>query len=187
VAGIALSRVAYGAIGDLWGWRAVYLVAAGLTAVVGMAVIAVLPREAVRPRTSYRNLIRSTARLVVDEPTVRWSAAIQMPVFAAYNLTWVMLALLLTGPHYHLSVASAGLFGLCAAITVVTGPFVGRFLDRAGSRRSMALGCVTLVLGAVVMLFSTRSLVAVVVGLLLLIVGQQQVGTANQSRVLAIR
>ena len=187
LAGIALSRVLYGAIGDRWGWRAVYLVAAALTALIGTAVVAVLPTEDARPRMSYAMLLRSTARLVVEEPTIRWAAATQVPVFAASNMTWLMLALLLTGPDYEMSVEAAGMFGLCAAVTVVTAPLVGHFLDRFGSPRSMALGCLTLVAGGIAMLFSTLSIGIVVIGLLLLIVGQQQVSTANQTRVLALR
>ncbi|MGV8294800.1 MFS transporter, partial [Pseudomonas aeruginosa] len=46
VIGLLLARTLAGAVADLWGWRAVYLVSAGLAALLALALARWLPRRA---------------------------------------------------------------------------------------------------------------------------------------------
>jgi predicted MFS family arabinose efflux permease len=184
--GIVLSRVFGGAIGDWFGWQAVYLCALVLTTAVGGLTVLLLPAEPKREGMRYHRLIASTLRLVVDEPRVRWAVAVQVPVFATFNVVWVMLVFLLTG-RYGLTVAAAGLFGLFSLVTMASAPFVGRLLDRRGSTLVMGVFLGVLVLGALVFQFSEVAIAFVVVGLMLLNLGQQGAGVANQSRILNLR
>ena len=182
--GIVLSRVLGGGIGELWGWRALFLLSAVATLAVGLATALALPRET-RPRgIPYHRLLWSMLVLLRTEPAIRRAVSVQIPVFATFNLVWVPLVFLLTGPPYGLSVATAGLVGLLSLSTVVAAPFTGRLLERFGSMRVMALGLPVLVGGAIVMLFSAQAIVAVVAGIILLAVGQQAIQIGNQSRVL---
>ncbi|GAA0935881.1 MFS transporter [Pseudonocardia zijingensis] len=186
-AGIVGSRVIGGAVGDLLGWRAVYLVAAVATVVVGLLTAFVLPAEPVRERPRFDRLVASTLRFLRTEPGVRWAIAIQIPVFAAFNFVWVMLVLLLTGPVYGLSVGTAGLFGLFSLVTLLSAPLVGRLLDARGSAVVLAGGLAVQVVGAALMLASEHGMVFVCVAIVLLTIGQQSSQIANQTRILALR
>ncbi|MEZ3159583.1 MFS transporter [Microbacterium sp. BWT-B31] len=181
--GIVLSRVIDAAVGDFVGWNAVYLLAAATTVLVGTVTVLILPREPKRPPIRYTRLVASTLRLLRDEPTVRWAVGFQIPVFATFNLVWVMIVFPLTD-HYGMSVAAAGLFGMISLVTVATAPFVGRFLDAAGSATVMMTFLAVLVAGAGLLLLSELHLAFLVTGLALLNVGQQGTGISNQSRVL---
>jgi len=181
--GIVLSRVVDGAIGDWFGWSAVYFTAAALTIAVGLTTALLLPDEPRREAVAYPRLILSMLVLLRDQPVVRWAVAIQIPVFGTFTFIWVMIVFLLTGT-YGMSVASAGLFGLFALITMATAPLVGRVMDRFGSVRLMAACLVVLMLGAATMLASEAHLAFVVLGIMLLNVGQQGTQIGNQSRVL---
>ena len=185
--GIVLSRVFGGLIGEWLGWHAVYACACVLTLVVGTLTVLVLPAEPRRVGMRYHRLLASTLRLLREEPGLRWALAIQAPVFATFNIIWVMIVFLLTGPVYGLSVGVAGLFGLFSLVTMASAPFVGRLLDARGSAVVMSGALAVLVLGTVVFLFSESSLVFVIAGLMLLNLGQQGAGIANQSRVLNLR
>lgn len=182
--GIVLSRVLGGGIGELWGWRVLFLIAAASTIVVGIATAVALPKEPRPPRIPYHRLLWSMIVLLRTEPAVRRAVTVQLPVFATFNLIWVPLVFLLTGPPYGLSLATAGLVGLLSLSTVAAAPFTGRLLERHGATRVMAVGLPVLVAGTLVMLLSSRSIVAVIVGVILLAVGQQAVQIGNQSRVL---
>jgi predicted MFS family arabinose efflux permease len=184
--GIVLSRVFGGAIGDWFGWHTVYICALLLTTVVGGLTVLWLPKEPRREGLRYHRLIASTLRLVVEEPRVRWAVAVQVPVFATFNLVWVMLVFLLTD-GYGLSVAAAGLFGLFSLVTMATAPFVGRLLDRRGSTVVMGAFLAVLVAGSAVFLFSELAIGFVMVGLMLLNLGQQGASVANQSRILNLQ
>lgn len=181
--GIVLSRVVDGAIGDWFGWSAVYFVAAALTIGVGVTTALILPSEPRRTAVAYPKLLASMIRLLRDEPVVRWAVAIQIPVFGTFNFIWVMIVFLLT-ERYGMSVATAGLFGLFSLVTMASAPVVGRMLDRFGSRPLMAVSLSVLVLGAVIMLASEVHLAFVVCGVVLLNLGQQGTQIGNQSRVL---
>ncbi|MDS1115057.1 MFS transporter [Gordonia westfalica] len=69
--GILLSRVAAGLIAEVAGWRTVFLTAAVLMAVAGIAVAA-LPTSPPTTELTYGALLRSVVRLVADESVLRW-------------------------------------------------------------------------------------------------------------------
>lgn len=184
IAGMVLSRLGGGLIGGLIDWHAVYAVAAIVTFTAGIATAIALPSEPPKASMTYPALISSTIRIFATQPRLRRAIAVQMPTFASFNLLWVSLVFLLTGPPYGLSIAIAGLFGLFSLSTVITAPFVGRLLDARGSRVAMGVGLGGVVAGAIAFQFSQLALPAVVVGLLLFQFGQQCLQVGNQSRIL---
>jgi predicted MFS family arabinose efflux permease len=185
--GIAVSRVGGAWLGEFAGWQWVYVAAAALTCGVGVLTILLLPRETARPGMKYGRLLLSTLALLKTEPRVRWSIALQMPVFATFNLIWAMMILLLTGPPYSLTVGVAGLFGLLGLAPLVTARLMGRLIDSRGPHAVIGISLITLVVATIVLQFSLLSLVVVIVGIVLLTIGQQGAGLGNQTRTLTLR
>ncbi|GAA3123650.1 hypothetical protein GCM10017687_42190 [Streptomyces echinatus] len=56
-------------------------------------------------------------------------------MFGAWSALWTSLALLLTGPRYDLSTATAGLFGLFGLTASAVAPLAGGLVDRFGAAR----------------------------------------------------
>jgi len=185
--GIAASRVGSAWLGGTIGWHWVYAVAGAATALVGVITILVLPREAERPRIKYGRLLKSTLALLRDEPRLRWSIGLQMPIFATFNLVWSMLILLLTAEPYNLPVAVAGLSGLLGLAPLITARWFGRMLDFRGSDVVISAGIAALVTAGVLLQFSLLSLGIVIASVILLAIGQQAAGVGNQARTLALR
>ncbi|MEU6282078.1 MFS transporter [Streptomyces sp. NPDC047028] len=134
--GIVAARVLGGLIGQAYGWRVVFVGAAALTAVLGLATAWALPRED-RPRrtgglfaglTSLPGVVRSSPDL--------WRACVrQAGMYGAWSALWTSLALLLTGPEYGLSTATAGLFGLFGLAASAVAPLAGGLVDRFGAAK----------------------------------------------------
>jgi predicted MFS family arabinose efflux permease len=86
--GILLARTLSGLVAGIASWRAVYIMAAVLTLMIAVVLRRVLPEEeAERPTSSYRSLLASTAKLLVDEPTLRlrsWFGALGFAAFGAF-------------------------------------------------------------------------------------------------------
>ncbi|MFF7051024.1 MFS transporter [Streptomyces griseorubiginosus] len=131
--GIVAARVLGGLIGQAFGWRVVFVGAAVLTAVLGLATAYALPAE--RPRRSgplFSGL--TTLPSVVRRSPDLWRACVrQAGMYGAWSALWTSLALLLTGPSYGLSTATAGLFGLFGLAASVVAPLAGGFVDRFGA------------------------------------------------------
>lgn len=183
--GIVLSRVGGGGIGEILGWRWIYVVAAIATAGCCILAAFALPPEPSRPGMSYPTLIRSTVALL-SRSDVRWVIAQQMPIFGTFTAIWSLIALLLTGPDYSLSVAAAGLIGLLGLLPLLTAFPVGRLLDRHGPATMLPWGVALMLAAAVAFLFSAAGLAALVIALVLVSLGQQSAVVSNQTRMFAL-
>ncbi|MEC3957197.1 MFS transporter [Nocardia sp. CDC153] len=189
--GIIGSRVIGGAVGDLFGWRAVYLLAAGLTAAAGAVTIALLPREA-RPtaygaamaaRPSYPALLASLPRLLFREPALRHSCALHALLFGAYTATWTSLVLVLTREPYHYRSAVAGLFGALGLAGAVAAPWAGRFVDRRGAVPIIAAAVALMLAAAGLYALGGTVLPCLILAIVLANVSVQWSQIANQTRI----
>ncbi|MCP2165154.1 MFS transporter [Goodfellowiella coeruleoviolacea] len=187
ISGMMLSRTVGGLVGDWFGWRAVYLLAAALTLAVGQLAARTLPHEQPRDRLRYRDLLRSLPALLREEPELRWAGLRQAASFAAFNALWTTLALLLTGAPYHLSAGAAGLFGLLGLAGAVIAPLAGRLADRWGGGRVGLLGLAALGVGVLLALVATHGIGLLVAAVLVLPVGTQAGQVGNQAAALAVR
>ena len=133
--GIVAARVLGGLIGQAYGWRVVFVGAAALTAVLGLATAYVLPVERVRRSGPLFSGLTALPSVVRRSPDL-WRACVrQAGMYGAWSALWTSLALLLTGPSYGLSTATAGLFGLFGLAASVVAPLAGGFVDRFGAAK----------------------------------------------------
>jgi predicted MFS family arabinose efflux permease len=133
--GIVAARVVGGLAGQAFGWRWVFAGSAVLTLALGLATALALPSER-RPRTgSFLAGIAALPGLMRRSPDL-WRACLrQAGMFGAWSALWTSLALLLTGPAYGLSTATAGLFGLFGLSASAVAPLAGGLVDRFGAQK----------------------------------------------------
>ncbi|MFF5186559.1 MFS transporter [Streptomyces sp. NPDC000345] len=134
--GIVAARVLGGLAGQAFGWRAVFVGAAVLTAVLGLLTAAALPAEHRRPREGgLFTGLRTMPGLVRRSPDL-WRACVrQAGMYGAWSALWTSLALLLTGEPYGMTTATAGLFGLFGLAASVVAPLAGGLVDRFGAAK----------------------------------------------------
>ncbi|PNG16588.1 MFS transporter, partial [Streptomyces cahuitamycinicus] len=135
--GIVAARVLGGLAGQAFGWRWVFAGAAVLTLALGLATAVVLPSRQRRPGPLFAGLVALPS--VLRSSPELWRACVrQAGMFGAWSALWTSLALLLTGPEYGLSTATAGLFGLFGLTASAVAPLAGGLVDRFGAARVVA-------------------------------------------------
>jgi predicted MFS family arabinose efflux permease len=181
--GVLLGRAASGGVAALLGWRAVFLVAAGMTAMFVPLLRWKLPKLPPVQAVSYKEALRSLWTLIREQPVLREAAAVSCLVFGAYSSFWTNLVFLLGSPHYGLGAGVAGGFGLLGATGAIAASFTGRLADRIGSRPVVALG-VALESSAYLLLWvEGYHMAGLIVAVIVLNIGQQAMQIGNQTRI----
>ncbi|MFG2954722.1 MFS transporter [Streptomyces sp. NPDC048291] len=191
IGGILLARTFSGTLGEWLGWRAPYLVAAGLVLVLTLALAAALPITTPSTDQRYPALLAASLHLLRTEPQLRRSALNQVLVFAAFSAAWTALALYITGPAYHLGTPAVGVLALVGAASMFATPVAGRRTDRQGPD-TVNLVCMAGAIAAGALLLTGHlggavGLVGLGAGMLLLDVAMQSGQVANQARIFALR
>ncbi|RDI28757.1 putative MFS family arabinose efflux permease [Pseudacidovorax intermedius] len=137
--GILLSRVASGLVGQQWGWRAVFLAAAGSIALIGLALWRGLPRFVPTTQLSYGQLMASLVQLWKRYGPLRRATLAQGLLSIGFSAFWSTLAVMLH-ERFQMGSAAAGAFGLAGAAGALAAPLAGRLADRRGPNRVTQLG-----------------------------------------------
>ena len=184
--GILLARTASGLIGAHFGWRIVYILAAGMMLVLAGCSRFFLPRSEPEVSLHYLALLRSVADLVRRHSALRESALLGALLFAGFSAFWTTLVFLLQTPPYHYGADVAGLFGLVGAVGALGAPLVGRLADRHGPRTTLGVALL-IVLGSFIWLGLAGKMIAgLVVGVILMDLGVQSGHVSNQTRIYSI-
>jgi predicted MFS family arabinose efflux permease len=183
--GILLGRAVGGFTGDHWGWRATFGLGAGISALAWVLLRIWLPSS--RPQTghSYAELMKSLIVLWREEPLLRRATVIQAGLFGSFIGLWTILALHLHRA-YGLGADVAGLMGIVGAVGILMAPLVGRIADRRGPYVVIGLGCLIMALSYGVMGL-WGSLIGLVLGVVLLDLGEQAALISNQHVIYALR
>jgi predicted MFS family arabinose efflux permease len=182
VIGILLARTFAGSMTDVAGWRAVYFVSAALTLTVSALLWRFLPSLS-RPahRIGYGRLLGSVVTLYRTEPTLRIRAGLAMLIFAAFNVLWTSLLLPLREPPHSMSHGAIGLFGLVGAAGALGASRAGRLADRGLGRVTTGVALALLLVSWLPIALVRHSLLALVVGLVVLDLAVQAVHVTSQS------
>lgn len=138
LAGIMLARPASLFIASSFGWRAVFGASAVLMVGIGIALAYLMPRHQPKAGMHYGRILASMWGLLRDMPFLRWRSAYQALLFAAFNLFWTAVPLMLA-EHFGLNGHQIGLFALAGAGGALAAPIVGRLADR-GHGKAMTAG-----------------------------------------------
>ena len=188
VLGILMARFTSGLIADLAGWRAVYFVSSGLMLALAVVLYNMAP-DATTPRVkhNYPALIRSLFMLFLTEPTLRMRGLFALLIFAAFSVLWTAMVLPLSAPPLSLSHTAIGLFGLAGIAGALAARRAGRWADQGLGQRVTGLSLTLLTLSWLPIAFAQTSLLALIVGVVLLDFAVQAVHVINQSLIFTAR
>ena len=135
IIGILLARTGSGVVGEFFGWRTVYWIAA--TLMIGATIT--LPyimegreRSSSPHAQSYGSLIASLVPLAVQYPQTLISGVIQGLSFAIFLGVWMGVGLHLTSPEIGLGTDMVGYLAAITAINALTTPRLGKWADKVG-------------------------------------------------------
>lgn len=186
--GLLLARVVSGAVGDIAGWRGMFICSAVASVLLVLLLRMALPRTTVAPvRLGYLDLLRSMPVLLREERVLQVRGMLALLMFATFNIFWNAMVLPLSAPPRSLSHAAIGAFGLVGALGALVAARAGRWADRGYGARTSAGGLILLALSWLPLLFMDRSLAALMLGIVLLDMGGQALHVTNQSMVFSAR
>ena len=188
VVGILLARTVAGAMADLAGWRAIYLLSAGLTLLIALLLFHVLPKkERPQPTTTYRALIISVFGLFREEPVLRQRAMLALLTFASAMVLWTPMVLPLAAPPLSLSHSEIGLFGLAGAAGALAAARAGHLADRGLGQWVSGLSLLLMLGSWLPIALTQSSLWALLLGVITLDLGLQAVHVTSQSMIYSVR
>lgn len=180
--GILFARIVGGLIAANIGWRYSYVLSASMLLIIIPVLWAWLPSTRPTSQASYRNLLWSIYRLLRAHGNIRRAAAIQFMFGICYGGFWAVVAPMLAVLH-GVGPAMAGLIGIPGASGILVARPAGRWMDRAGVMPVVLAGILSMLAAWIAMGFGVWSIVAVVVGAMLLDSGLRAAMVANQTLV----
>ncbi|MFJ7277814.1 MFS transporter [Kitasatospora sp. NPDC098663] len=201
VVGILLARTVAGTIGDLAGWRAVYVVSAVATGAMALAVAVVLPTERHQPsartkqtgqtgqtaRISYPRLIGSVFTLFAEEPVLRARAVLALLTFTSITVLLTPMVLPLAAPPFSLSHTQIGLFGLAGAAGALGAGRAGRQADLGRAERTAGIGLSAMLAAWIPAALLPNSVWWLVLAMVVIDYGLQSVHVVNQHLLYQVR
>jgi predicted MFS family arabinose efflux permease len=183
--GILLGRAVGGFTGEHWGWRATFWLGAAMTAIVWIVLLVRLPHSEPKTSHGYIDLMKSLIGLWREEQPLRRATFIQAGLFGSFVGLWTILALRLH-ETFGLGADMAGLMGIVGAAGILIAPLAGRVADHRGPHAVIGLGCLIMLLSYAV-LGLWGCLAGLIVGIILLDLGEQSALISNQHVIYALR
>lgn len=181
--GLLLARVLAGAIGDIGGWRGVYVCAAAAMLVLAVLLGAKLPRLAPPRRMPYLRLIGSTFLLLRQDRVLQVRGVLALLMFAAFNIFWSAMVLPLSAAPHLLSHTAIGAFGLVGAAGALAAARAGRWADQGYGQATTFGALLLLLLAWLPLSWLDNSRWALCIGILLLDLGGRAIHVTNQGMI----
>ncbi|WP_294589615.1 MFS transporter [uncultured Phocaeicola sp.] len=184
--GILGSRVVSGIVGEYWGWRTMYYIAACMMIVCIFVVLRALPDMPSNFRGTYRALMRSLFTLFRSNATVRLVSARAGLCFGSFLTLWACLAFKLSGDPFYAGNNIIGLLGLCGIAGALTASVVGSYVRKLGVRHLTYVGCILIMVAWIIMWLCQTTYVGFIAGIIIIDIGMQCVQISNQTCALSL-
>ncbi|MEB6644669.1 MFS transporter [Enterobacter kobei] len=185
--GILLARTVAGLLASLGGWRTVYWVASVLMVVMALALWRGLPKVKQENHLNYPQLLASVFSLFTQDKLLRTRALLGCLTFANFSILWTSMAFLLAAPPFNYSEGVIGLFGLAGAAGALGARPAGGLADKGKLHLTTTAGLVLLLLSWAAIWYGHVSVLALIVGILVLDLTVQGVHITNQTVIYRVK
>lgn len=185
--GILLARTVAGLLASLGGWRTVYWVASVLMLIMALALWRGLPKVKQENHLNYPQLLASVFSLFTRDKLLRTRAILGCLNFANFSILWTSMAFLLAAPPFNYSEGVIGLFGLAGAAGALGARPAGGLADKGKSHMTTSAGLVLLLLSWAAIWYGHVSVLALIVGILVLDLTVQGVHITNQTVIYRVK
>lgn len=182
--GILGSRVISGMVGEYWGWRTMYYLAAVIMFVCIFIVLRVIPDMSVNYKGTYKDLMHSLLTIFRQRPDIRLSSLRAGLCFGSFLALWACLAFKLSGAPLYAGNNVIGLLGLCGVAGALTASIVGRYVRILGVKRLNYIGCMIIMFSWAIMYIFQDTYLGFIIGIMLIDIGMQCIQLSNQTYVL---
>jgi len=185
--GILMSRTLSGIVGDLWGWRAMFGIAAVLMVLTWFALLKKLPDVKPNFVGSYASLMKSVWQLAATQPVLRLASFRGAMGFAGMSAVFTTLVFHLEQPPFMVGPSVVGSFGLVGAVGALAAAFVGRFTKRYSRFAILQRALLLLLSSWLFMYFGGNTYIGLIIGIVILDLGLQSTHIMNQTDFFSIK
>ncbi len=184
IMGTVFARAVSGLLGAFAGWRAVFAIAAAISALSTVVLARVIPLRDPPVRLRYHHLIGSLPGLIRAHPLLRISMALGFIGFAMFSGVWTVLAFHVRDLGYGSDVV--GYVGLLSIVGVLTAGRIGSLSDSRGTLTTGTIGWCFSALAFLTFAVIGNTLAGLALGMALFALGIQATQISNQARIFAI-
>lgn len=139
--GILLSRFFGGIVGDLWGWRSMFGIAAGIMVFVWLIIYKMLPEMHPNFKGSYKQLMLSVVELARTQPVLQLASFRGAMAFGSMSAVFTTLVFHMEQPPFSVGASVVGSFGLAGAVGALAAAKVGKLQTAIGTYRTICIHC----------------------------------------------
>lgn len=184
--GIILARVVSGFVGPRLGWRAIYIMATVLIAILTLTLSKLMPTCKPKSDEKYSHIMKSMTQILKTNPVVRSSSIIGPCLFAAVQLFWTSNVFYLESPVYGFlgnSSEVSGRFALVGIVGVFLVPFMGTLCDKKTPRFAIGVSIAFAFSSYVIFYLFGTSLIGLTIGIMILDFAVNSSQVSNQARI----
>lgn len=181
--GILASRVVSGFVGELFGWREMYYIAAGLMLACAVIILKVLPEIQPNFKGRYVSLMKSLLSLWREFPQLRVYSVRAALSFGSFLAMWSCLAFKMGQAPFFADSDVIGLLGLCGVAGALTASFVGKYVKQVGVRRFNFIGCGLILLSWLLLSTGENTYAGIIAGIITIDIGMQCIQLSNQTSI----
>ncbi len=180
--GILFARIVGGLIATHIGWRYSYALSSGMLLLMIPVLWTRLPATQPSSQAPYLELLWSMYRLLRAHGAIQRAVSIQFMLGICYGGFWAVAAPMLALLH-HVGPTGAGLIGIPGSAGILISRPAGQWVDRAGFMPVVLTGLCAMLAAWIAMGFGVWSVIAVVIGAILLDCGLRTAMVANQTMI----
>lgn len=181
--GILASRAISGIVGDLLGWRAMFLIAAAICTLLILLMAVRFPKNLPTFKGTYKELMSSMFGYIKTQPALREASLINFFAFIVIMGFWTTMVLYLANPPYEFSTYQIGLFGIAGAAGALAAPLVGKLSGGSNPRKNLMIGFILELISIGLFYFTGHNVFLFIIGIILIDIGQQAIHVTNQTRI----
>ncbi len=179
--GILASRVVSGIIGEWFGWRTMFVIAAVLMVTCLMITLRMIPDMKRNFSGSYIGLMHSVWNIFITYPQIRINALRAAFGFGSMLAIWSCMAFHLAQPPFFDGSDMVGMLGLCGIAGALLAGGMGKLVPELGIRRISISGALMQIVAWEMAWIFSEGYAGLIVAIILVDIGLQCQQLSNQS------
>lgn len=179
--GILLSRFIGGIVGEIWGWRTMFGIAAGIMIFVWIAVYKMLPDLHPNFKGTYGELMKSVFHLARTQPVLRLASFRGAMAFGSLCALFTTLVFHMEKPPFNAGSSVVGSFGLAGAAGALAAARVGKLQKIFDLNRIIIYALSVLLISWAFTYFAGETYWGLIAGVILIDLGVQSAHIMNQT------
>lgn len=179
--GILGSRVISGYVGEIWGWRTMYIIASAMIALSLLAIMRFFPYVSPTFKGRFTDLMQSIVQLLKNNPKAIKYATRSGLAFGSMLGMWACLAFRMKDAPFYQGSDIVGMLGLCGVAGALTASNVGKYIPKYGVERINNIGIILILIAWCILGTMHNHYAGIIAGVIIIDIGMQCVQLSNQS------